>query len=215
MKLFSFLFFFTLIVIVTFCESLTLFQDIARKAKHHGGSQIASLSCKTSSSLMGEWKNNLKSLMNITNVYEDPDNVYNNYFTGTYESGVGNADGVYPLHGTFNYRNCSTSISFSVIYSNSIVDSGSNTAWVGQLRCVDQTLVLEMTWIMNKYMPNDSIWESTWTGHDIFHKNEYNACSFMTQKNANKVGHHNSAFQEKAESWKTNIKKKAETIVLF
>lgn len=209
-----------LAALATFGESLMFVRDITKKVREHHP-------CDTSSNLLGEWKNELKSLMTITGVFEDPLDAYNNSFTGTYESGVGDAAGPYPLHGTYNYRNCTTSVSFNVIYSNLLVDSGSNTAWVGQLRCINQTLVLETTWIMNKFTPDGSIWRSTMTGHNVFYKRQGGECFFGPEtENSGPVKlppmHHTSEFQEKVKNEKEKIKaiegtllEKAETIVLY
>lgn len=201
-------FFLVLLLIVTYCESIGLSFEKSRK-------EISSMmhACKTSSYLLGDWKNQLGSTMVINAVNEDPANVYNNSFTGYYTSTVGEVFGSYPLQGTYNYRKCSTSVGFNVIYSNNLVDSGSNTVWAGQLRCFNQTIVLETTWIMNKYTSDALKWESTLTGHDTFYRKDGARCYFEGDI-LKPIAQKTSSFKETVEKARRELKRIG-SIVLY
>lgn len=162
-----------LLILFVFCVNAKITTDIIVLNKK------TSVSCSTSDILKGTWKNQLGFRMVIENVYNDTANRFNNYFTGSYYSARGNAKGYYPLHGAFNYNNCSTSIGFTVVFSNDEIDSGSNTAWSGQLRCSGMGLVIDTTWILNRYTENIDSWASTLIGKDLFIKQGENAsCHF-------------------------------------
>ena len=133
--------------------------------------------CSIIDSLKGTWMNELGSKMIIHSInIDEREKHYNNTFNGIYESAVGDAKGYYPLYGTFNYNNCSTSIGFNVIYSNYKIDSGSNAVWSGQIRCEKNQLIIPTTWLLNIY--NQNKWDSTMIGQNIFKKERGAVCYF-------------------------------------
>jgi len=113
--------------------------------------------------LTGSWYNELNSRMSLT--------VDGASVTGTYESAVGAAKGVYPLVGrTERSPDGSQSVAFVVVWDNDVNGNlGCCTAWAGQLH-VDargrESIIA--TWLLSGDTVKEDDWKATKVGQDIF-----------------------------------------------
>jgi hypothetical protein len=104
---------------------------------------------------VGNWTNNLGSGLEIKSVK-------GGILTGTYFSGVGHANGTYPLVGYYS----EDLVSWSVSWKNGNLDSKSMTVWVGQYFYSDHMICM---WLLNTKVPTMmDRWQSTTTGLDFF-----------------------------------------------
>lgn len=120
-------------------------------------------------SIGGMWRNQLKSVMNITDV-----DIKKGTFHGYYSSAVGDASGTYPFRGCFftNEKTEATVISWTVSWQNSERVTTSVTSWVGQLFDDDDSAgaVIKTTWLLVSGTRHEDQWSSTLIGSDEFHR---------------------------------------------
>jgi hypothetical protein len=114
--------------------------------------------------LDGVWYNELGSKMQLA--------VNGAAITGTYVTAVGDASGTYPLVGrTETGAPGSQSIAFVVCWQNDAGNSGSCTAWSGQLQPdADGNDSIATTWLLTADTDVSDDWQSTSVGQDIFHR---------------------------------------------
>lgn len=111
--------------------------------------------------LNGTWHNELGSSMTLT--------VNGNSVTGTYQTAVGNASGIYDLVGRTDTDNDSSqAIGFVVAWQNSYGSSDSVTAWSGQYQIIDGVDTIVTTWLLTKETDSNEDWKSTIINKDIF-----------------------------------------------
>ncbi len=91
---------------------------------------------------------------------------------GTYHTQVGNAQGVYPLVGSYDPdgTNGSQSLTFCVTWRNDELNSHSATAWAGQLQRDEQSDVIVTTWLLTRETDRPDDWESTMVGQDVYRR---------------------------------------------
>lgn len=102
----------------------------------------------------GDWKNELKSTMNLTQV--------DDVLTGVYESAVSGGGGT--TKGDIQGYVDGTLISFIVHWR----DFQAITAWVGRMTGEDDDASIETLWQMIKQVPEGEEWESINAGTDRF-----------------------------------------------
>ncbi|MFC5475984.1 avidin/streptavidin family protein [Paraherbaspirillum soli] len=112
--------------------------------------------------ISGVWYNELNSTMTI----EQNGNV----LTGTYQTGVGTAQGRYPLQGMINSSgDASQTTAWSVAWVNPSGNSHSTTAWCGQLQTNgNHQPVLIAMWLLTSETSPSQDWASTQIGQDVF-----------------------------------------------
>ena len=108
-------------------------------------------------SLEGVWYNQLGSRMDITSAT-------NNQLSGTYESGVGCAQGPYTLTG--RYETEGKSLGWVVSWKNNQAACYSTTSWSGEYDTACVAEEIRTTWLLT-YPPAED-WNSTTTGVDTF-----------------------------------------------
>jgi hypothetical protein len=111
--------------------------------------------------LNGTWYNELGSVMTIqTN---------GNTISGTYQTAVGDATGIYNLIGQTDTDNdASQAVGWVVIWQNQYSSSDSLSAWSGQFQVINGIPTIVTTWLLTKETnPNDD-WRSTLVGQDTF-----------------------------------------------
>ena len=112
----------------------------------------------------GIWYNELGSQVDFT--------VQGNQLTGTYQTAVGDADGIYPLVGQINTSiETGQALGFVVVWQNPKKDSNSVTTWSGQAQEIDGDDVITTTWLLTVETEIDEDWKSTLVGKDIFTRN--------------------------------------------
>jgi hypothetical protein len=118
----------------------------------------------SSSVLPGLWRNQLKSVMNVTRV-----DAARGAFYGTYTSAVGEANGSYLLSGHF-YVDPNTGhvvVSWIVSWQNTHAATASIASWAGQL--FNEGTEIDSTWLLVHGTAPEERWTSTRVGHDVFH----------------------------------------------
>jgi hypothetical protein len=111
--------------------------------------------------LNGTWYNELGSIMTLqTN---------GNIISGTYQTAVGDASGIYSLIGQIIVdESSSLALGWVVVWQNQYGNSDSVTTWSGQLQSVNGTPTIVTTWLLTSETdPNDD-WHSTIVGKDVF-----------------------------------------------
>jgi Avidin family len=111
--------------------------------------------------LNGTWYNELGSLMTIeTN---------GNVISGTYQTAVGDAKGIYYLVGLTDTDNAaSQAVGWVVVWQNQYGDSGSVTSWSGQYQVVNGVPTIVTTWLLTMETNPQDDWQSTLVGQDVF-----------------------------------------------
>ncbi len=113
--------------------------------------------------LNGKWYNELGSSMTLS--------VSGNNITGTYQTAVGDASGLYDLVGRTDTDNdASQAIGFVVVWQNQHGSSDSVTTWSGQYQVIDGVDTIVTTWLLTKETESDDDWRSTVINKDIFTK---------------------------------------------
>lgn len=112
-------------------------------------------------SLNGIWYNELGSVMTLR--------VNGSVVTGTYQTAVGDAEGVYDLvRRTVIDDSSSEVLGWVVVWQNQHGNSESVTAWSGEFQTVNGVPTIVATWLLtNETDPNDD-WHSTIVGKDTF-----------------------------------------------
>jgi hypothetical protein len=111
----------------------------------------------------GTWYNELKSIMTIQ--------VNNGVLSGTYESKVGDAAGIYALTGAIDVigLNGSHVVGWVVRWSNDKKQVAAITAWSGEYQTTDQGKeVISTEWLLTSATKIEADWASTLVGHDLF-----------------------------------------------
>lgn len=112
--------------------------------------------------LQGTWYNELGSEMNLQ--------VEGSFVSGTYQTAVGDAQGIYTLAGTTDTEpyGQSQAVGFTVAWVNKSGNSHSVTAWSGQLQMIDGREILTATWLITQETEPEYDWASTLVGMDVF-----------------------------------------------
>lgn len=111
--------------------------------------------------LNGKWYNELGSSMTLT--------VNGNSITGTYQTTVGDASGIYDLVGRTDTDNdTSQAIGFVVVWQNQYGSSDSVTTWSGQYQIINGVDTIVTTWLLTQETDPDDDWASTMVNKDLF-----------------------------------------------
>jgi hypothetical protein len=109
----------------------------------------------------GDWYNELGSLLTIT--------TSGNVVSGTYQTAVGNAQGIYDLAGLIN-DDTDPVVGWVVLWSNQYGDSNSLTSWAGQYYSDGNPEVIITMWLLRDETPENQDWAATQVGEDIFYR---------------------------------------------
>jgi len=111
----------------------------------------------------GTWYNELGSVMVLT---ATPDG----NLTGTYESKVGNAAGMYAVNGRYDVAPSAgdgVALGWAVSWANTSENAHSVSTWSGQM-FGDGEPRLMTTWLLTSATTPDELWEATLVGQDVF-----------------------------------------------
>ncbi len=109
----------------------------------------------------GTWYNELGSQMVLQ--------VNGKNISGTYQTKVGDAHGIYDLTGKIDTDNDqSTAIGWVVLWNNQYGSSDSVTTWSGQIQVVAGTDRIVTTWLLTTETDKNDTWHSTLVGKDTF-----------------------------------------------
>ncbi|WP_259015294.1 avidin/streptavidin family protein [Emticicia fluvialis] len=113
--------------------------------------------------LEGVWYNELGSKMTLQ--------VLGSNISGTYETKVGDAEGMYNLIGQVDGQtgNC-MAIGWVVVWQNGLMNSDSVTSWSGQFRTDFGDPMIVTTWLLTTETSISNEWQSTIVGKDYFTK---------------------------------------------
>ncbi|NEP56228.1 MAG: hypothetical protein F6K31_04280 [Symploca sp. SIO2G7] len=116
-------------------------------------------------SVEGTWYNELGSMMILS--------ITGTSITGTYQTAVGDASGIYQLVGSFdvggNPSAAGQAIAWVVVWSNQAKgNSHSVTAWSGQYQIIDGVEEIETMWLLTSEMPTNFDWAATQINKDVF-----------------------------------------------
>ena len=115
--------------------------------------------------LNGIWYNELGSKMILV--------VHGNMLSGTYQTAVGDAEGIYQLSGQVNTcDDQSKALGWIVVWNNKYHNSDSVTAWSGQFQPIDAVDTIVTTWLLTRETSPDEDWGSTLVGKDVFTKRQ-------------------------------------------
>ena len=116
--------------------------------------------------LNGLWYNELGSSMELQ--------VNGNVVSGMYHTGVGEAQGSYPVKGLTDTHPLgqNQAVGFVVIWENKGGSSHSVTTWSGQLQMIDGQEVLTATWLLTHETDPELDWQSTLVGKDTFTRSQ-------------------------------------------
>jgi hypothetical protein len=115
-------------------------------------------------SIDGTWYNELGSVLTIS--------AQGSTVSGTYQTAVGNAKGIYPLIGFIN-SDTDPAVGWTVLWSNQYGDSNSLTVWAGQYYSEDNVIVT--MWLLRTEAPETQNWAATQVGEDIFYPSQAQA----------------------------------------
>lgn len=120
--------------------------------------------------LSGIWYNELNSVMELR-----LNQISNNgsVITGTYQSKVGDAGGIYSLVGISDEGtgDPTPNIGFSVSWVNPTYgNSNSVTSWSGQLQVIGGEEVITTFWLLTRETDPVNNWKSTIIGQDVFRR---------------------------------------------
>ncbi|MDQ3205446.1 MAG: avidin/streptavidin family protein [Pseudomonadota bacterium] len=116
----------------------------------------------------GTWYNELGSVVTITS--------NGNSISGTYQTAVGDAQGVYDLTGYIN-SDTDPSVGWVVLWSNQYGDSNSLTTWAGQYYSDSNPEVMITMWLLRNEEAQSQNWNSTLVGEDVFYRSQEQAKS--------------------------------------
>jgi len=109
----------------------------------------------------GTYYNELGSVLTITS--------QNGSVSGTYQTAVGNAQGIYDLTGYVN-DDTDPAVGWVVLWSNQYGDSNSLTCWAGQYYSADDTIVT--MWLLRSEAAENQNWAATQVGEDVFYASQ-------------------------------------------
>jgi Avidin family len=116
--------------------------------------------------LQGTWYNELGSEMILQ--------VNGVVVTGTYQTAVGNAQGIYGLYGATDSEPAvptNQAVGFVVVWENGYGSSNSVTAWSGQWQMYDGQEIITTMWLLTSETDPSQDWKSTLVGKDVFTRN--------------------------------------------
>lgn len=112
----------------------------------------------------GKWKNQLKSVMEIT--------CQSGQVTGKYNTAVGRAQDYYDIAGRYTLAGpnmTDTIISWTVSWNNLVYgNSNSSTAWTG-IHYAEEGII-RTQWILIRYQTRPNLWQTSMIGHDEFER---------------------------------------------
>jgi plastocyanin len=116
--------------------------------------------------LDGTWYNELGSEMTL--------NVNGMEVTGTYQTAVGEAQGIYQLYGAADSEppGSNQAVGFVVAWENDSGSSHSVTAWSGQWQIIDGEETITTMWLLTAERHPAQDWASTLVGKDVFMRNQ-------------------------------------------
>jgi len=114
--------------------------------------------------LVGTWKNELNSTMNITGTRHREGIRFD--FWGSYEDGSGTATGIFPFQGTGLSADYSIVLGWTIGWADNEASYNTVTGWTGDidLRNIGQ---MTTTWVMKDA---DLAWFNTRIGQNVFTK---------------------------------------------
>lgn len=112
----------------------------------------------------GTWFNELGSRMAI--------DVSGTALSGSYQSKVGQASGVYQLAGQINPDPSAyaQALAWTVAWTNPYGNAHSATAWSGELQTIDGDEEIVALWLLTHETAPESNWGSTQVGRDVFRR---------------------------------------------
>jgi hypothetical protein len=116
----------------------------------------------------GNWYNELGSLLTISSS--------GTTISGTYQTAVGDAQGIYDLTGYIN-ADANPSVGWVVLWSNDYGDSNSLTTWAGQYYDNEGEEVIITMWLLRNEEAQSQNWSSTLVGEDVFYRSSGQAKS--------------------------------------
>jgi len=116
----------------------------------------------------GMWYNELGSVVTFSS--------NGTALTGTYQTPVGEASGLYPLTGYVN-TDTDPAVGWVVLWSNDSGDSNSVTCWAGQYFSDGDPEVLITLWLLRTEGPEAQNWAATQVGEDVFFRTAEQAAS--------------------------------------
>lgn len=111
----------------------------------------------------GTWYNELGSVVTFAS--------NGTALTGTYQTMVGQAKGIYDLTGFIN-TDTDPSVGWVVLWSNDYGDSNSVTCWTGQYYSDGDSEVLIAMWLLRSEEVESQNWSSTLVGEDFFFRTQ-------------------------------------------
>ena len=113
-------------------------------------------------SIAGTWYNELGSVMNLE--------VNGSVLTGTYQTAVGDAEGIYNLTGGVDTSPLAgkQAVGFVVAWVNQYGSSNSATAWSGQYQTMEGIEEIQTQWLLTQETSPEDDWLSTLVNHDVF-----------------------------------------------
>lgn len=114
----------------------------------------------------GTWYNELGSVMTL--------NINGSQLTGTYQTAVGNAKGIYSLVGGLDSLPSSggQALGFVVAWVNQYGTSNSVTTWSGQYQLIAGIEQIGTQWLLTQETYPGANWASTLINHDLFSRTQ-------------------------------------------
>lgn len=134
--------------------------------------------------ITGNWYNELGSMMTL--------NQNGFSITGTYQTAVGDAGGVYQLVGSIDVDGDPSTngqaVAWVVVWNNAAHGSShSITAWSGQYQVVNGEEEITTLWLLTEEMPSNAEWASTTVNQDVFTRTAPGAAVTVAAKKRGKV----------------------------
>jgi len=134
--------------------------------------------------ITGNWYNELGSMMMLT---ENGASI-----TGTYQTRVGDASGIYQLVGSIDVDGDPSTngqaVAWVVVWSNAAHGSShSITAWSGQYQVINGEEEITTLWLLTAEMPSNSDWASTTVNQDVFTRTPPSAEVALAAKKRGKI----------------------------
>ena len=127
--------------------------------------------------LNGTWYNELGSFMTLK--------VKGPNLSGTYQTAVGDAEGIYELVGRVVTDEFSSEVlGWVVVWQNEYGNSESVTAWSGQCQTVGGVPTIVSTWLLTSETDPGDDWHSTLVGKDVFTNTQPSAEQIKTNRAA-------------------------------
>ena len=114
----------------------------------------------------GTWFNELGSRLTLTS--------NGSSISGTYQTAVGNAQGIYDLAGSIN-NDTDPAVGWVVLWSNQYGDSNSLTSWAGQYFSDGNPEVIITMWLLRSETTEGQNWAGTQVGEDVFYRSQEQA----------------------------------------